>query len=108
MTLFCYVALEKFKYVRLDYLLFEFLMDGFKSIKFNKEITRNIILHIYPCSRVIEAAACKVIVLPVVGDDIGVPLRKQDQSWKDFLSSGSQYPRYCTVSISLLCNLIEL
>ncbi|KAI9083016.1 hypothetical protein K1719_035031 [Acacia pycnantha] len=44
-------------------------------------------------SRVIEAASCKVIVLPVLGDDVGVQLREQDQSWKDFLSSGSQHPR---------------
>ncbi|KAK2384294.1 putative CoA ligase ccl12 [Trifolium repens] len=39
-------------------------------------------------SRVIEAAACKVIVLPVIGDDVAVKLREQDLSWKDFLSSG--------------------
>ncbi|KAE9601186.1 putative acetate--CoA ligase [Lupinus albus] len=38
-------------------------------------------------SRVIEAASCKVIVLPVIGDDLGVRLREQDLSWKDFLSS---------------------
>ncbi|XP_027345286.1 probable acyl-activating enzyme 18, peroxisomal isoform X2 [Abrus precatorius] len=38
-------------------------------------------------SRVIEAAACKVIVLPVIGDDVGVQLREQDLSWKGFLSS---------------------
>ncbi|KAK4258234.1 hypothetical protein QN277_007706 [Acacia crassicarpa] len=44
-------------------------------------------------SRVIEAASCKVIVLPVLGDDVGVQLREQDQSWKDFLSSGSQHSR---------------
>ncbi|KAF7807202.1 putative acyl-activating enzyme 18, peroxisomal [Senna tora] len=44
-------------------------------------------------SRVIEAATCKVIVLPVIGNDIGVPLREQDQSWKDFLSYGSQHSR---------------
>ncbi|XP_045821118.1 probable CoA ligase CCL12 [Trifolium pratense] len=44
-------------------------------------------------SRVIEAAACKVIVLPVIGDDVAVKLREQDLSWKDFLSSGSQSSR---------------
>ncbi|CAL0329866.1 unnamed protein product [Lupinus luteus] len=38
-------------------------------------------------SRVIEAASCKVIVLPVIGDDLGVRLREQDLSWKDFLFS---------------------
>ncbi|XP_027345741.1 probable acyl-activating enzyme 18, peroxisomal [Abrus precatorius] len=45
-------------------------------------------------SRVVEAAsACKVIVLPVIGDDLGVKLREHDLSWKDFLSSGRQHPR---------------
>ncbi|TKY60008.1 acyl-activating enzyme 18 [Spatholobus suberectus] len=44
-------------------------------------------------SRVIEAAACKVIVLPVIGDDLGVQLREHDLSWKDFLSSSRQHPR---------------
>ncbi|XP_017409727.1 probable CoA ligase CCL12 isoform X1 [Vigna angularis] len=44
-------------------------------------------------SRVIEAAACKVIVLPVIGDDLGVQLRECDVSWKDFLSSSRQHPR---------------
>ncbi|XP_019460987.1 PREDICTED: probable acyl-activating enzyme 18, peroxisomal [Lupinus angustifolius] len=38
-------------------------------------------------SRVIEAASCKVIVLPVIGDDLGVQIREQDLSWKNFLSS---------------------
>ncbi|XP_014523507.1 probable acyl-activating enzyme 18, peroxisomal [Vigna radiata var. radiata] len=41
-------------------------------------------------SRVIEAAACKVIVLPVLGDDVGVQLREQDLSWKGFISSANQ------------------
>ncbi|XP_061372767.1 probable CoA ligase CCL12 [Gastrolobium bilobum] len=44
-------------------------------------------------SRVIEAAACKVIVLPVIGDDVGVQLRGQDLSWKSFLFSVRQNPR---------------
>ncbi|XP_061375198.1 probable CoA ligase CCL12 [Gastrolobium bilobum] len=44
-------------------------------------------------SRVIEAAACKVIVLPVIGDDVGVQLREQDLSWKGFLSSNRQHSR---------------
>ncbi|XP_039684695.1 probable acyl-activating enzyme 18, peroxisomal isoform X2 [Medicago truncatula] len=44
-------------------------------------------------SRVVEAAACKVIVLPVIGNDIGVQLREQDLSWNSFLSSGKQNPR---------------
>ncbi|KAE9610440.1 hypothetical protein Lal_00006179 [Lupinus albus] len=41
-------------------------------------------------SRVIQAAICKVIVLPVIGDDVGVQLREQDLQWKSFLSSGRQ------------------
>ncbi|WVZ23793.1 hypothetical protein V8G54_002337 [Vigna mungo] len=57
-------------------------------------------------SRVIEAAACKVIVLPVLGDDVGVQLREQDLSWKGFISSANQtqnsrsdyyYPSYQSV-----------
>ncbi|KAJ1426115.1 AMP-dependent synthetase/ligase [Sesbania bispinosa] len=44
-------------------------------------------------SRVVEATACKVIVVPVIGDDVGVQLREQDLSWKGFLSSASQKPR---------------
>ncbi|XP_057418690.1 probable CoA ligase CCL12 [Lotus japonicus] len=44
-------------------------------------------------SRVIEAAACKVIVVPVIGDDVEVQLREQDFSWKGFVSSGSQKSR---------------
>ncbi|CAI8618643.1 unnamed protein product [Vicia faba] len=44
-------------------------------------------------SRVIEAAECKVIVLPVIGDDVAVQLREQDLSWKYFLSSGNQNSR---------------
>lgn len=47
-------------------------------------------LNISPCSRVIQAATCKVIVVPVIGDDVEVQLREQDLSWKDFLSSASQ------------------
>ncbi|KAI4345323.1 hypothetical protein L6164_012455 [Bauhinia variegata] len=44
-------------------------------------------------SRVVEAAKCKVIVLPVIGDELGVKLREEDLSWKDFLSSVSHQPR---------------
>ncbi|MED6180887.1 putative CoA ligase ccl12 [Stylosanthes scabra] len=43
--------------------------------------------------RVVEAGACKVIVLPVIGDDVGVEIRKQDISWKAFLSFGRKHPR---------------
>ncbi|KAK7359225.1 hypothetical protein VNO77_01177 [Canavalia gladiata] len=44
-------------------------------------------------SRVIEAATCKVIVLPVIGDEVAVQLREQDLSWKGFLSSAHQKTR---------------
>ncbi|KAK7247117.1 hypothetical protein RIF29_41994 [Crotalaria pallida] len=44
-------------------------------------------------SRVIQATACKVIVLPVIGNDVKVQLRDQDLSWKSFLSTGRQHPR---------------
>ncbi|KAJ4972219.1 hypothetical protein NE237_005318 [Protea cynaroides] len=37
-------------------------------------------------SRVVEAGPCKAIVIPVIGKDVGVQLRKHDLSWKDFLS----------------------
>ncbi|XP_016187744.1 probable acyl-activating enzyme 18, peroxisomal isoform X1 [Arachis ipaensis] len=43
-------------------------------------------------SRVVEAGASKVIVLPVIGDDVGVQLREQDISWKAFLSFGRKHP----------------
>ncbi|KAK5811451.1 hypothetical protein PVK06_026782 [Gossypium arboreum] len=41
-------------------------------------------------SRVVEADPFKAIVLPVSGNSVGVELRKQDVSWKEFLSSASQ------------------
>lgn len=63
------------------------------SFSLSMLIARNLILRICPCSRVTEAAECKVIVLPVIGDDVAVQLREQDLSWKDFLSSGSQNSR---------------
>ncbi|KAG4187031.1 hypothetical protein ERO13_A08G079801v2, partial [Gossypium hirsutum] len=44
-------------------------------------------------SRVVEADPFKAIVLPVSGNSVGVELRKQDVSWKEFLSSASQRPR---------------
>ena len=49
---------------------------------------------ISPCSRVVEAAPYKAIVLPVIGNDVGIQLREQDLSWKEFLSSANHYPRY--------------
>ncbi|GAV78479.1 AMP-binding domain-containing protein/DUF4009 domain-containing protein [Cephalotus follicularis] len=44
-------------------------------------------------SKVVEAAPYKAIVLPVIGNHVGIQLRAQDQSWKDFLSSVKHHPR---------------
>lgn len=46
------------------------------------------------CSRVIEAGPCKAIVIPAIGKDLGIQLRENDLSWKDFLSSLDHLPRY--------------
>jgi hypothetical protein len=45
-------------------------------------------------SRVVEAAPYKAIVLPVIGNDVGIQLREQDLSWNDFLSSANHHLRY--------------
>jgi hypothetical protein len=47
-----------------------------------------------PCSRVVEAAPLKAIVLPVIGNEVGIQLREQDLSWKVFLSSADRHTRY--------------
>ncbi|CAK7339128.1 unnamed protein product [Dovyalis caffra] len=44
-------------------------------------------------SRVVEANPCKAIVIPVIGNDVGLQLRNQDRTWNDFLSSVSHLPR---------------
>ncbi|XP_022753513.1 probable acyl-activating enzyme 18, peroxisomal isoform X2 [Durio zibethinus] len=44
-------------------------------------------------SRVVEADPFKAIVLPVTGNNLGIKLRKQDLSWKEFLSSVNQHQR---------------
>ncbi|WCJ28871.1 acyl-activating enzyme 18 [Euphorbia peplus] len=44
-------------------------------------------------SRVTEAGPLKAIVLPVIGNDLGLQLRQHDLSWKDFLSSVDNLPR---------------
>lgn len=44
-------------------------------------------------SRVIEGSPCKAIVIPAVGKDLGIQLRKHDLSWKDFLSRVDHLPR---------------
>lgn len=52
------------------------------------------------CSRVIQASPYKAIVLPVIGNDVGIQLRKQDLSWKDFLARDRQHPRYAMPTIT--------
>ncbi|XP_030524325.1 probable CoA ligase CCL12 [Rhodamnia argentea] len=44
-------------------------------------------------SRVVEANPAKAIVLPVVGDGMGVKLREKDMSWKAFLCQADHIPR---------------
>ncbi|XP_010276331.1 PREDICTED: probable acyl-activating enzyme 18, peroxisomal isoform X2 [Nelumbo nucifera] len=44
-------------------------------------------------SRVLEANPCKAIVVPSIGNDVGVQLRKHDLSWQDFLSRVAHLPR---------------
>lgn len=46
------------------------------------------------CSRVVEAAPNKVIVVSAAGTELGVQLRNQDMSWKEFLSTVHDLPRY--------------
>ncbi|MBA0817130.1 hypothetical protein Gohar_001717, partial [Gossypium harknessii] len=50
--------------------------------------------------RVVEASPHKVIVLPVSGCNVGVQLREQDISWKDFLAYDNQHQRYVTSTIT--------
>ncbi|XP_055960780.1 probable CoA ligase CCL12 isoform X2 [Mercurialis annua] len=44
-------------------------------------------------SRVAEAAPRKAIVLPVSGSEVGIQLRQQDLTWKDFLSTVNHLTR---------------
>ncbi|XP_010673494.2 probable CoA ligase CCL12 isoform X1 [Beta vulgaris subsp. vulgaris] len=44
-------------------------------------------------SRVLEAAPNLAIVVPAVGESINMSIRKQDISWKDFLTRASQLTR---------------
>lgn len=46
----------------------------------------------FPCSRVVQAAPYKVVVVPATGNDIDVHLRNQDLSWKAFISSVDHLP----------------
>ncbi|CAK9186946.1 unnamed protein product [Ilex paraguariensis] len=44
-------------------------------------------------SRVVEAAPYIAIVIPAAGKEVDIPLRTQDITWKDFLSSVRHLPR---------------
>lgn len=44
-------------------------------------------------SRVREGAPCKAIVVPVLGNNVGVQLRSHDLSWKDFIARAAGLPR---------------
>ncbi|KAL4591323.1 hypothetical protein LXL04_004281 [Taraxacum kok-saghyz] len=48
-------------------------------------------------SRVVEATECRAIVIPAIGEKVDIQLRKQDISWKDFLSGAKHLsrPDYC-------------
>ena len=46
------------------------------------------------CSRVIEGCQCKAIVVPVLGNNVGVALRNHDISWEDFISRTAGLSRY--------------
>jgi hypothetical protein len=37
-------------------------------------------------SRVIQGTSSKAVVIPAIGDSLGIMLRDGDMSWKDFLS----------------------
>lgn len=65
-------------------------------------------LSISSLSRVIEAGPCKAVVIPAaMGNDVGIQLRENDLSWKDFLSSVKHLPRYqiseVTAVMLILC-----
>ncbi|KAI8526384.1 hypothetical protein RHMOL_Rhmol13G0303300 [Rhododendron molle] len=44
-------------------------------------------------SRVVDADPAKAIVIPSSGKDVGVQLRRQDLSWKDFVNCVNHLPR---------------
>lgn len=60
-------------------------------------------------SRVIQGTSSKVVVIPAIGDSLGIMLRDGDMSWKDFLShaagrSSSYSPVY--QSVDALTNIL--
>nr|KAJ0199187.1 hypothetical protein LSAT_V11C600318550 [Lactuca sativa] len=62
-------------------------------------------------SRVVEATECRVIVIPAIGENLDIQLRKQDISWQDFLSISRHLPSpdYCPPvyqSIDTMTNIL--
>ncbi|KVH90858.1 AMP-binding, conserved site-containing protein [Cynara cardunculus var. scolymus] len=62
-------------------------------------------------SRVVEATPIRAIVVPAIGENIDIKLRKQDISWQDFLSGAQHLPRpdYCDPvyqSVDALTNIL--
>jgi len=60
-------------------------------------------------SRVVQGTSSKAVVIPAIGDSIGITLRNGDMSWKDFLSraagrSSSYSPVY--QSVDALTNIL--
>ncbi|KAG0500630.1 hypothetical protein HPP92_000702 [Vanilla planifolia] len=49
-------------------------------------------------SRVIEGSNCKAIVVPALGNDVGLKLRSGDLSWDNFLERAAGLPRPCEYS----------
>ncbi|KAG6528774.1 hypothetical protein ZIOFF_010959 [Zingiber officinale] len=48
--------------------------------------------HFTDHSRVAKSTPCIAIVVPALGDDVGVQLRDHDMPWKDFLLSAASFP----------------
>lgn len=59
----------------------------------NKKHNDILIFFCLSCSRVVEAAPSKVIVLPASGTELRVQLREEDIPWMDFLSNAETHPR---------------
>ena len=62
-------------------------------------------------TRVVEATQSRVIVVPAIGENVDIKLRKQDISWQDFLSGAQHLSRYISTfsirSFCYHCNKIE-
>ena len=59
------------------------------------------------CSRVVDAAPHKAIVLPVKGNNLELQLREQDISWENFLSNVSNQARYVMHNKTILLDIFR-